>query len=142
MSTEKKVRITTLMILCVFTVALHLLPRPGYDTFISVFYNSFLIDIVLPCYLYLLLTMNVYSLPQKLKQKEMLVKILMGSAVFLVGFTVETLQYFDVPILGRTFDPLDYVMYFLGVIFGFAIDFGIISLSKRIQEISLSGGSA
>ena len=37
-------------------------------------------------------------------------------------FRVEVAQYFGVPLLGRTYDPLDFLMYALGVILAAALD--------------------
>jgi len=42
--------------------------------------------------------------------------------VFAVGAVVEIAQFFGVPIFGRTFDPLDFVMYGLGVILAAILD--------------------
>ena len=39
-----------------------------------------------------------------------------------VGFVVETAQFFGAPLLGRTFDPLDYVMYAAGVLLAAFLD--------------------
>ncbi|UCC76006.1 MAG: hypothetical protein JSW37_10865, partial [Anaerolineales bacterium] len=45
-----------------------------------------------------------------------------------VGATTETLQYFGVPIFGRTFDVLDYVMFGIGI--GLAAAFEWLVLSR------------
>jgi hypothetical protein len=42
--------------------------------------------------------------------------------VFGVGAVVEIAQFFGVPIFGRTFDPVDFVMYGIGVILAAILD--------------------
>lgn len=121
---EKTIRIIVIVLLLLILLALHIL-GPSYFAPNSIFINSFLVDILLPCYLFLLLTF-------KNRKKQM--KILFAIGVFLIGFIVETLQYFGVPILGRTFDVLDYPMYLLGTLAGVGIDALIIRLSKDSQE--------
>ena len=127
---EKKIRFVVLFIMFVLLLWLHLMSRPSYDTAWGRFFNSYGIDILLPAYLFILLTINLYNLPPKIKDKQKLVKILMAAFVLMIGFTVETLQYFGVPLLGRTFDMLDYSMYFAGVLLGLIIDYLIIRISK------------
>lgn len=130
---EKKIRFTTLFIICVLVVILHLMPKPSYDSAFGVFFNSYVVNIILPCYLFLLLTLNLYTLPPKIKQREMLIKILMAVMVFLISFTVETLQYFNINIFGSTFDVIDYLMYLSGVLLGLTIDYFIILISNKIS---------
>ncbi len=45
-----------------------------------------------------------------------------AAAVFLMPSAAETLQYFGIPVLGSTFDPLDYAMYAIGAILGAIVD--------------------
>ena len=52
----------------------------------------------------------------------------------LIGLIIETLQYFGLPILGGTFDILDYLMYFLGASLGFGVDTLIIRLFKNQEK--------
>ena len=59
-----------------------------------------------------------------------------GIFVFATGAVVETLQYFGVPVFGRTFDPFDYIMYGIGI--GFALIFEKIVLAGITMEIPLS----
>ena len=51
-----------------------------------------------------------------------------GVFVFAIGAGTETLQYFGIPIFGRTFDVLDYVMFAVGI--GCAVVFERIVLSR------------
>lgn len=127
---EKKIRLMVFAGLLVVTLALHLLPKPVNTNAFRCFYNSYLVDIILPCYLFLLLTVSIIP---KIKQHERLAKALMAACIFFIGFTVETMQYFNIRIFGSTFDYLDYLMYFLGVMLGLIIDYCIIEMAKRID---------
>jgi glycopeptide antibiotics resistance protein len=71
------------------------------------FVNGYLLDILVPFAFYFLLV-----LPEMPLLKPWPVKALL---VFGAGASVEIAQYFGAPILGQTFDPLDFVMYGLGV---------------------------
>ncbi|MBN2015312.1 hypothetical protein JW766_00575 [Candidatus Dojkabacteria bacterium] len=132
MKKEKTIRIVIIVLMLLVLLALHIL-GPSYFAPNSIFINSFLVDILLPCYLFLLLTFNLYSLPQSFVKYKKQLKITFAIGVFLIGFIVETLQYFGVPILGSTFDILDYPMYFLGTLFGVGIDIFILRISKKYQ---------
>jgi hypothetical protein len=88
--------------------ALHFAVGPGYRGPLPRFVHGYLIDIVLPFAMFLV--MGLIDRP------------LVGTrwfravAVFGVGAATETLQGFGVPIFGRTFDPLDYLMFAIGVL--------------------------
>ncbi len=47
------------------------------------------------------------------------------------GFLTESLQYFGVPIFGRTFDPLDYLMFATGVAGAFVFEWAVLSQIPR-----------
>ncbi len=88
---------------------LHFVTGQHYTGPYPVFVNGYLIDILLPFAVYFLLCLmaeNVFWLrPAYVK------------AIGVVGFgaCVELSQYFDFPIFGSTFDPLDMVAYAGGV---------------------------
>jgi hypothetical protein len=86
---------------------LHFVTGPGYRGPCPAFVNGYLIDILLPFAMYLLLGIARPALVRGALGR--------GILVFGVGAIAETLQYFGVPILGRTFDVLDYVMFALGI---------------------------
>jgi hypothetical protein len=48
--------------------------------------------------------------------------IVKGALVFGVGASVEIAQFFGVPLFGRTFDPLDFVMYGAGITLATILD--------------------
>ena len=45
-----------------------------------------------------------------------------SAVVFLMAVAAEALQYIGVPVLGSTFDPLDFVMYAIGVLSAAVVD--------------------
>jgi hypothetical protein len=55
--------------------------------------------------------------------------------VLSIGAAVEVLQYFGVPLFGRTFDPLDFVMYGVGVVAGVLLELIVLS---RLDPKSVS----
>jgi hypothetical protein len=109
---------TFAVVTALFVASLHFVTGPQYIGPFPDFVNGYLIDILGPFAAYFLLS---------LKLEKLLHKIWAADAVFLVGVTVELLQYFDVPVFGSTFDPLDFVMYGLGSFFALAVDLFFIS---------------
>ena len=107
----KKVVIVSLMILIAllhfFTGSNYRGPYPG-------FVNAYLLDILVPFAFYFLLCLNEFY-PLRL----WIVKSLL---VFGVGASVEIAQFFGVPIFGRTFDPVDLIMYAIGVTLAAILD--------------------
>ena len=102
------------VVIAVAVGLLHFVTGASYRGPFPAFVNSYLIDILLPMSLYFLLSLTEHSL-----FTSWVVKAL---SVFGVGVAVETAQYFGAPILGRTFDPLDYVMYAAGVLLAAFLD--------------------
>ena len=107
---------------------LHFLTGPGYRGPFPTFVNGYLIDILLPFAMYLVLGI--------INQPILRSEITRGVLVFAIGAIAETLQYFGVPIFGRTFDPLDYVMFGLGI--GLAIAFEKLVLSRTASPATAS----
>jgi hypothetical protein len=99
---------------------LHFLTGPEYRGPFPVFVNGYMIDILLPFAMYLVLGVDNQSLLRS--------GIARGIFVFAIGAVTETLQYFGVPIFGRTFDLLDYLMFGIGI--GLAAVFEWIVLSR------------
>jgi hypothetical protein len=79
-----------------------------------------MIDILLPFAMYLVLGVAGQSVLRS--------GIARGVFVFALGAVTETLQYFGVPLFGRTFDVLDYLMFGVGI--GLAVVFERIVLSR------------
>jgi len=82
-------------------------PYPG-------FVNGYLLDILVPFAFYFLLCLNEFY-PLRLW-------IVKSILVFGVGSSVEIAQFFGAPIFGRTFDPVDFIMYGIGVILAAILD--------------------
>ena len=90
---------------------LHFVTGPSYNGPFSVFVNGYLIDILLPFAMFLVL--KIANL------KFIKTDLLIGFVIFLIGAASETLQYFGIPIFGRTFDPLDYLMFLIGIVMAY-----------------------
>ena len=99
---------------------LHFVTGPGYRGPFPAFVNGYMIDILLPFAMYLVLGVS--------RQTILRSGIARGVFVFAIGAASETLQYFGVPIFGRTFDMLDYAMCGIGI--GLAAVFEWIVLSR------------
>ncbi len=80
------------------------------------FYYSFLSDLTLPFGIYFLMCMAERDLPILRRWETK------SAVVFLIASIAETCQYFGIPVLGETFDPLDYFMYGIGAISAVAVD--------------------
>ena len=99
---------------------LHFLTGPRYRGPFPAFVNGYMIDILLPFAMYLVLGLA--------RQTILRSGIARGVLVFAIGAVTETLQHFDVPIFGRTFDLLDYLMFGVGI--GLAAVFERLVLSR------------
>jgi hypothetical protein len=93
---------------------LHFFTGSAYRGPCPEFVNGYLLDILVPFAFYFLLV-----LPEHPSLERWPVKALL---VFGAGASVEIAQFFGAPILGRTFDPLDFVMYGLGVLLAALLD--------------------
>jgi len=79
-------------------------------------YYSYFSDLVLPFAYYFLLCANEPNIPF-LRRWEV-----KGALAFLAPAVAETCQYFGMPVLGATFDRLDYLMYGLGALSAVVVD--------------------
>lgn len=93
---------------CLLVAALHLVSGPGYRGPFPDFVTGYLIDLALPFALVLLFGVGAARIP------ALASPWIRALAVFLLGSAIETLQSFGVPLFGRTFDPVDLLMYALG----------------------------
>lgn len=110
--------------ICLGVGGLHFVTGPSYGGPFPTFVNGYLIDLLLPFAMYLLLGIQEIEVIRGRTTRFML--------VFGVGCVTETLQYFGVPLFGRTFDPLDYVMFAAGI--GAAFVFEWLVLSRIAAE--------
>jgi len=94
---------------CLVVGALHFVTGPGYSGPVRAFVNGYLIDLLLPMAMVLLLGLGLENVPA-LRPAPV-----RAGLVLAVGVVVESCQYYGIPLFGRTFDPLDLLMYLLGV---------------------------
>ena len=101
-----------------------------------VLYYSYFSDVVIPFGLYLLISQAearahadlLSDAPEEAKRKASTALTLLRDwrlkalLVFGVASLIEVLQGFGVPLLGRTFDPLDFAMYAGGVLLAVLVD--------------------
>jgi uncharacterized membrane protein len=97
---------------------------------VNVFFSSYLIDILLPMNVYLL-----FQIALRPKMKLQLALFIGFLSTFLIGLFVEFSQYFDYPVFGSTYDPVDIVMYFLGAVGGLLFDFLIIQPVEKKNKL-------
>lgn len=83
-------------------------------------YYSYFSDFILPFTCYFLLC-GLEQIPI-LRRWEVKLAI-----AFLIPSIAETCQYFGIPVLGATFDPLDYLMYALGALSAVVVDTQVFS---------------
>ncbi len=102
----------------------------------SALYSSYFSDIVIPFGYYFLLILPA-SQWQFLRTWET-----KSAAVFLLASTAETLQYFGIPLLGSTFDPLDYVMYAIGATAAAVVDTQVLARLFAFWRERPSGSGA
>lgn len=108
---RKKVVITSIMILIALT---HFFTGSNYKGPYPEFVNGYLLDILVPFGFYFLLCLIKFPL-----LKSWIVRSIL---VFGVASFTEMAQFFGVPIFGQTFDPMDFVMFGMGVILAVILD--------------------
>lgn len=109
----------TVVLICLVVGGLHFVTGPAYEGPLQLFVNGYLIDILLPFAMCLLLGIQKIELLRR--------RAVRFTLVFGVGSITESLQYFGVPIFGRTFDPLDYLMFAAGVGGAFLFEWVVLS---------------
>lgn len=111
--------------------ALHFITGPHYKGPFPAFVNSYLIDLLLPMNLYLLLQIGGRDYFSVRTTR-------IGAAIFTFGFglVVELLQYYRIDFLGHTFDPLDILMYGVGVCAGIGIDLTLIDRWEKRTKVN------
>ena len=102
--------------LAVVVAALHVLIGPDYHGPARPFVSGYLMDLVLPFFLVPLLGADerLARLPHSPGVRALL--------TFLVGVVTEVAQAAGLPLFGRTFDPMDLLMYAIGAIAAMAVE--------------------
>jgi len=119
--------------ICVAVGLLHFVAGPTYGGPWPAFVNGYLIDILLPFAMYLLLGVSWRVLAGS--------RLARALVVLAVGGAVEGLQYLGLPLFGATFDPLDLVMYALGVIGGVIVELVVEPLFVGVGGVRVSRGA-
>ena len=101
---------------------MHFIIGPDYNGICKHFVRGYLIDLLLPMNLYLLLQI---SLRKKISIAKS--RVIGAMSTFLFGLIVEILQLLKIKFLGSTYDPLDIVMYGIGIMIGLLVDYTIIN---------------
>ena len=112
MKNKKAIVVTTLLIIA----GLFIIGADWAGETVNGLFHSYFADIAIPFGFYMLLVLveEKYKPFQKWHTRAI--------AVFMLCALSETLQYVGVYALARVFDPLDYAMYALGVLFAALVD--------------------
>jgi glycopeptide antibiotics resistance protein len=102
------------VVIAVSVALLHFVTGDDYNGPFPVFVNGYMIDLLLPLSAYFLLCMVEAPLFQSWMVKS--------AIIFGFGLSVEIAQYFGFHLLGSTYDPLDILMYALGVLLAAFLD--------------------
>ena len=103
-----------IIMLMLIVASLHFVAGPHYEGPYAHYVHGYLIDILLPFALYFLLCMYEKSIFRNWYGRF--------CGIFLLGASIETAQYFDVPLFGSTYDPFDYAAYAVGVLSAAILD--------------------
>lgn len=128
-SKDKKFRVIVIIFFLLMNLYFHLEDTHTLRSLYGSFSTSYVVDIILPCYMYLLCTLFIYHFDKWIN--PIIQRIIIAMGLFIVGVTIEVLQYIDIDLFGSVFDILDVLMYFIGIGIGIIIDIGIMKLSKN-----------
>ncbi len=109
-----------------FVALMHFLTGPGYRGIFRDFIRGYLVDILLPFNLYLLLQISLRKHFTVFKSR-----IIAATGTFLFGVFTEIMQWNHFHFLGETYDPLDILMYGIGVVSGIVVDLTIIDRLEK-----------
>ncbi len=110
-------RKTTAIIILLIIALIHIFRVGSYlhGTLFTLYYSYFS-DIIIPFGMYFLLCLNETHIPLL---RGWLVKAVL---VYGIASSVEIMQAFGIPLLGQTFDPLDFAMFGGGVLIAILVD--------------------
>jgi len=123
---KNKTSIYLIVSICLLVGLLHFLVGPDYQGPFRNFMRGYLIDILLPFNLYLLLQI---SLRKSLSVNKS--RIVAAIFIFSFGTFVEIMQLNKIYFLGSTYDPLDILMYGLGIGLGLTFDLTILNRLEK-----------
>ncbi len=126
---DKRLKTIVIMAIMVPIALLHFVTGSHYTGPYPLFVNGYLLDILLPMGFYFLLCLN-----EGFIFKSWLFK---GVLVFGAAFFVEMTQRMGIPLLGRTYDPWDILMYALGVSLAVLLDTTIFPMVFHFWNMGL-----
>ena len=97
-----------------FVGFLHLVTGESYAGPYPLFVKGYMIDILLPLGFYFLTTLMDVTFLRSW--------VVRAALIFGLASGVEISQAFGIPLFGRTFDPVDFAMYALGVLLAALLD--------------------
>ena len=110
-------KVVVAVVLLLFIAAIHIFRLGTYlSGNLFIWYYSFFSDIIIPIGIYFMLCINDVSIPLLKSWKTK------AAIVFAIAVATEISQAFGVPLLGVTFDPLDFVMFAVGVFIAVVLD--------------------
>ena len=123
---KNKKSIYLIVALSIFIGLLHFIIGPDYQGIFRHFIRGYLIDILLPMYMYLLtqIALRKYTSINKARISGSII-------IFAFGTMVEILQLYEIEFLGKTYDPWDVLMYAIGIGLGCVLDLTIIEKFEK-----------
>ncbi|MGB7055699.1 MAG: hypothetical protein WBE28_10310 [bacterium] len=110
-------RMAVAIVVILLIAAIHIFRVGSYlSGRLFIYYYSFFSDIVIPIAIFFLLCINDITLPFL---KGWMTKAIL---VFLIAMATEIAQGFGIPLLGNTFDILDFVMFGIGTLIAVGLD--------------------
>ena len=110
-------RMAVAIVVILLVAAIHVFRVGSYlSGRLFIIYYSFFSDIVIPIAIYFLLCINDITLPFL---KGWMRKAIL---VFLIAIATEIAQGFGIPLLGNTFDILDFFMFGIGTLIAVGLD--------------------
>ena len=119
---KSRLPIIIITLIAIITALLYIFLKPEEGSFIQ----KYLFNILFP--------LNAYLLIQMIFRRFWSVamcRMLGAMGVLILGFAIEILQSYDVEFLSGAYNPLDIMMYALGVGVGFVVDVYVLDRLKN-----------
>jgi len=121
---RKRFPIIIITLIAIITALLYVFFKPEEGSFIQ----KYLFNILFP--------LNAYLLIQMIFRRFWSVamcRVIGAMGVLILGFGIEILQSYGVKFLAGVYDPLDIMMYAIGVGVGFVVDVYILDRLKKMK---------
>ena len=112
--------------ICLLSAMLYVIAGFLTEGFLKVLISGYLLEILLPMSIYLTLQIVLRRQYQPLKSR-----FIGGAGAFFFGLITENLQFVGIHFLGSTWDPMDLVMYIIGITLGLAVDLLVLGRFER-----------